>query len=155
MTFEELQTIAKEQETRIFSLACTMNYAASKNFNRNHFNDLHRNNIHNTCWEVLLKLKFPFESITPSVEYCNAVKDNAENPDAFSSISFKFSLHILNEPSLTILDLAMLVGHFLTYFDDTLTQFYKLPMEIQNSSMLFEMSRNHSLYKANINDKSF
>ena len=155
MTFEELQTIAKEQETRIFSLACTMNYAARKNFNRNHFNNLHRNDIHNSCWEVLLKLKFPFESITPSVEYCHVVKDNAENPEAFSKISFKFSLHILNEPSMTLEDLAILVNHFMLLFDETLTQFYPLPMEISKSSMLFEMDRSHSLFTANKNDKSF
>ena len=155
MTFEELEQITIEQDKRIFSFECVLEYIAGKNFNNNHFKELHRNYINYACWEVMLKIKFPFEQIIPQIEFVHSVKDTTGATREFITVSLRFSLYILNLPGMTVTDLSSLSIRFLDTFDDILTHFYKLPMEIKTSTMLLEMSRSHSLFASLRNDNSF
>lgn len=155
MTFEELEQIAIDQDKRIFSFECILEYIAGKNFNNNHFKELHRNYINNTCWEVMLKIQFPFEQIIPQIEFVHSIKDIEGSTREFINVSIRFSLYVLNLPGMTITDLASISMRFLDTFDDILTHFYKLPMEIRHSTMLLEMPRTHSLFSLLRNDKSF
>jgi hypothetical protein len=103
----------------------------------------------------MMKIKFPFEQIIPQIEFVHSVKDTSGKSDEFSVVSIRFSLYILNLPAMTVTDLSSLSMRFLDTFDDMLTHFYKLPMEIKKSTMLLEMSRSHSLFASLRNDNSF
>jgi hypothetical protein len=155
MTFEELQQIASEQETRTFSLECSLEYAALNTFCAYHFKELRQNYIHNACWEAILKTQFPFEQIVPHIEFVHTVSDTSGIEKVFTGVSVRFSLYILNSPEMTVLNLSVLITKFLTYFDDILTHFFKLPMEIKSSSIGLNLNRTHSLFQAVNKNKSF
>jgi hypothetical protein len=155
MTFEELQQLAIEQEKRIFSLDCSLEYSADKTFRAWHFKMLRQNFIHNACREAILKTKFPFEQIVPNIEFVHTVNDTSGVEKVFTGVSFKFSLYILNVRGITILELSTLLAMFLTYFDDLLTHLFKIPMEIKSSTIVLELNRTHSLFQEVNKDKSF
>ena len=155
MTFEELQQTAIEQETRTFSLECSLEYSANKTFCAWHFKLLRQNYIDNACREAMLKTHFPFEQIIPNIEFVHTVSDTSGVEKVFTGVSFKFSLYILNSPQMTVSDLSVLIAMFLNYFDDILTHHFKLPVEIKTSSLCFELNRTHSLFQAVNNNKSF
>ena len=155
MTFEELQQTGIEQETRTFSFDCALEYAAHKTFTFFHFKELRQNYLNNAYREVMLKTQFPFEQIVPHIEFVHAVKDKSGTEDVFTGVSLRFSLYILNSPEMTVPNLSLLSSRFLDYFDDFLTHFCKVPMEIKSSSVLLELNRTHLLFDAVNNNKSF
>ena len=155
MTFEELQQIAAGQKTRTFSIDCSLEYAAYNTFRAYHFKELRQNYIHDACREVLLKTQFPFEQIVPHIEFVHTVSDLSGPVRTFAGVSFQFSLYIINKPEMTILNLSILFTMFLTYFDDFLTHFYRVPMEIKSSSIDLQLNHTHSLFQAVNKNKSF
>ncbi len=155
MTFEELQQIAIEQNTRTFSLDCSLEYDALKTFCSYHFTLLRQNYIHDVCWEAILKTQFPFEQFVPNIEFVHTVSDTSGVEKVFTGVSIQFSLYILNKPEMTVLNLSVLTAMFLTYFDDFLTHFYKVPIEIKSSSITLELNHTHSLFQAVNKNKSF
>jgi hypothetical protein len=155
MTFEELQQIAIEQNTRTFSIDCSMVYDALPGFTGRHFTDLRKYFISNACWEVLIKTQFPFQQIIPNIEFVHTISDLSGPERKLKGISFQFSLYITNKPEMTILDLSILFTMFLTYFDDFLIHFFNIPAEIKSSTIVLCMDHNHSLFQAVDNSKSF
>ena len=155
MTFEELQQIAIEQNTRTFSIDCSMIYDALPGFTGRHFVDLKKTHISNACWEVLIKTQFPFQQIVPNIELVHTISDLSGTKRKLEGVCFIFSLYITNKPEMTVLDLSILFTMFLTYFDDILIHFYKIPMEIKSSSIILCMDHNHTLFQAVGDSKTF
>lgn len=155
MTFEELQQFAIEQEKGTFSLECSLDYSADTTFRAYHFKLLRQNYIHNACWEAIIKTQFPFEQIVPHIEFVHTVSDTSGVEKVFTGVSFRFSLYILNTPGITVLQLSNLLTMFLTYFDDLLTGFFKVPMELKSSTIGLDLNRSHSLFQAVNKNKSF
>jgi len=155
MTFEELQQFAIEQEKGTFSLEYSLDYSTDTTFRGYHFKLLRQNYIHNACWEAIIKTQFPFEQIVPHIEFVHTVSDTSGVEKVFTGVSFRFSLYILNTPGITVLQLSNLLNMFLTYFDDLLTGFFKVPMELKSSTIGLELNRSHSLFQAVNKNKSF
>ena len=155
MTFEELQQISVEQNTRTFSIDCSMVYDALPGFTGHQFTNLRKNYISNACWEILIKTQFPFQQIIPNIEFVHTISDFSGPERKLIGISFQFSLYITNKPEMTILDLSVLYKMFLAYFDDFLIHFCKIPVEIKSSGIKLCMDHNHSLFQAVNNSKSF
>jgi len=148
MTFEELQTIAIEQETRLFYINCAFTYLPKPNFDETHFKALHRYYINNACWEAMIKLKFPFEHLIPDISFVHCISPNNHKPKIIESISFKFSLLILNQPSTTDQDFKFLFFKFTDFFHNVLIDVFSIPLEIKSFVLEADFKSSHSHFSS-------
>lgn len=155
MTFEELQILAAEQNSRIFNLECSLQYSAKEDFRAHHFRLLRQNYIYNCCWESMFKLNFPFENIVPNIQFVHTVSDTSSGIVRFAGVSFQFSLFILNRPEMTLSGLSNLMAGFLTAFDDLLIRLFKVPIEVKSTTIFLQLQRTHSLFTAVNKSESF
>lgn len=147
MNFEQLQEIAKEQNTRIFSLDCSVGYRTLYGFDKHHFSNLRKNDINNACWEVLIKLRFPFEAIIPQVDTAFLVHKTLNNVKTVTGLTAAFNLFILNRPEMSMTDIKNLIYNFIETFDHVLTRDFKFPIEITNSYIILNLTHSHSFFK--------
>jgi hypothetical protein len=147
MTFEQLQEIAKEQDTRIFSLDCHLNYMTRKEFTNSHFRQLRQRVIEHSCWEALLKLHFPFENVVVNVEFVFAEDTIHLTAKTTNAITFKFGLFILNQACLSISDMKSLIYNFVEVFDHQFTHTFSIPAEMKTSTLIINIKPNHSIFK--------
>jgi len=148
MTFEQLEQIAIEQQTRIITLACIIEYNAEKSFCASHFRLLRQKYLHMACWEAVIKTKFPFDHLIPNIDMVHTISDINGIEKVFTGVRASFTVTILNSPGIQIEHLATLISMFLTYLDDQLVRYFKLPIDISNSNMLVEIPHVHTLYTA-------
>ena len=147
MTFEQLQEIAKEQETRIFSLDCHLVYMTKKEFTASHFRQLRPRVIEHSCWEALIKLHFPFEDVVVTVEFVFSEDTIHLNTKTTNAITFKFGLFILNQACLSIFDMKSLIYNFIEVFDHQFTHTFSIPAEMKTSTLILNINQKHSIFQ--------
>jgi len=147
MTFEQLQEIAKEQDTRIFSLDCHLVYMTKKEFTASHFRQLRPRVIEHSCREALIKLHFPFEDVAVTVEFVFSEDTMHLNIKTTNAITFKFGLFILNQACLSISDMKSLIYNFIEFFDHQFTHTFSIPAEMKTSTLILNINQNHSIFQ--------
>lgn len=146
MTFEELETIAKEQNTRIFYIDCQFTYHALPEFKPHHFKQLNHEYISNCCREVMYSLRFPFEKLIANIDFVHSVATKSDL-ERKTTVFFQFTLMVLNLPELTVADFSNLVYRFSDLFNRLLIHFFKLPLDIQKSTFKLQIDISHSLFE--------
>ena len=147
MTFEQLQEIAKEQDTRIFSLDCHLVYMTKKEFTASHFRQLRPRVIEHSCWEALIKIHFPFEDVVVTVEFVFSEDTIHLNTKTTNAITFKFGLFILNQACLSISDMKSLIYNFIEFFDHQFTHTFSIPAEMKTSTLILNINQKHSIFQ--------
>jgi len=147
MTFEQLQEIAKEQETRIFNLDCHLVYITKKEFTASHFRQLRPRVIEHSCWEALIKIHFPFEDVVVTVEFVFSEDTIHLNTKTTNAITFKFGLFILNQACLSISDMKSLIYNFIEVFDHQFTHTFSIPAEMKTSTLILNINQKHSIFQ--------
>jgi hypothetical protein len=147
MTFEQLQVIAKEQQTRTFSLDCALIYQPLPAFTDHHFRQLRPRVIEHSCWEALIKLLFPFEDVVVNIDFLNTEDKIAPNLKTVTGVSFKFGLYILNQECMSLDDMKKLIYNFIESFDHELTNTFQIPAELRNSIIIVNLHYTHSMFQ--------
>lgn len=153
MTFEQLQEIAKEQQTRTFSLECALIYEALPAFTDLHFRKLRPTVIEHSCWEALIKMFFPFEDVVVNIDFLNTEDKIAPNSKTVTGVSFKFGLYILNQACMSLDDMKRLIHNFIESFDREFTHTFQIPGELRNSIVIVNLHYTHSMFKTLADNK--
>lgn len=151
MTFEELLKTAKEQDERIFRFDAGLKFDTYPSFTKNHFRALNSSYIINASWELIKKTGFPFEHIITAVEFVYTIGEYKDNNQIISEISIRFSVTILNQPSATLNEFAILIRDYFNGFGEFLIEMFKIPMELNSSEFILDLPKSHKIYNDLIN----
>jgi hypothetical protein len=147
MTFEQLQEIAKEQQTRTFSLDCALTYQTLPAFMDRHFRQLRPRVIEHSCWEALIKLTFPFEDVVVNIDFVLSEDKITPNLKTVTGVSFKFGIYLLNQACMSLDDMKKLIHNFIELFDRELTHTFQTPAELKTSIVIVNLHYTHSMFK--------
>jgi hypothetical protein len=153
MTFEQLQEIAKEQQTRTFSLDCALIYQPLPEFTASHFSQLRSRVIEHSCWEALIKMFFPFEDVVVNINFLLTEDKIAPNSKTVTGVSIKFGLYILNQACMSLDDMKRLIHNFIESFDRELTHTFQTPAELKHSILIVNLHYTHSMFKTLADNK--
>jgi hypothetical protein len=152
MTFEELLKTAAEQDERIFRFEASLSFATFPSFTKDHFRALNMSYINNASWELIKKNNFPFEHIITTVDFVYTVGGNINGINTIKGITIKFSVTILNQPSATVDEFAILIRDYFNGFGEFLIKMFKIPMDLKGSEFILDLPKSHKIYKDLINN---